>query len=336
MELNEIRCANCRSIELKIHSTYETKSNGTRKLFECTKCGSVFSETHSTVLARLRVALSFIILVIKARSEGLGLNAASRVYGVSKNTIIRWETKLGKVKQTLFLYSIAHEFLELIIEGDELYTKIDKNVPAEQSRGWTIVLMDRASRFIWELGCGRKDRKLFKKAIRTLYKIIRQSQDITLVTDGEKQYGSVLFEICHELIHNGRRGRPAKVLPKGVKVRRKNKGSQAHKPGRKRPKYEAPCKEHPETIQNIGQEQIHANHLEGFNSSIRRRNSAYRRRTNTYAKTDNGLQRTLDVHWIVHNFVRPHFTTKEVPAVALGIHSKGLTWSDILSVRFAA
>jgi len=97
MELNEIRCANCRSIELKIHSTYETKSNGTRKLFECTKCGSVFSETHSTVLARLRVALSFIILVIKARSEGLGLNAASRVYGVSKNTIIRWETKLGKV-----------------------------------------------------------------------------------------------------------------------------------------------------------------------------------------------------------------------------------------------
>ena len=26
-----------------------------------------------------------------------------------------------------------------------------------------------------------------------------------------------------------------------------------------------------------------------------------------------------DVYWVVYNFMRPHFTTKEVPAVAMGI-----------------
>ena len=37
----------------------------------------------------------------------------------------------------------------MVIEGDELYTKVKKNVPPEDSRGWTLVLMGIASRFIW-------------------------------------------------------------------------------------------------------------------------------------------------------------------------------------------
>jgi hypothetical protein len=33
----------------------------------------------------------------------------------------------------------------------------------------------------------------------------------------------------------------------------------------------------------------------------------------------------LDLHWIVHNFIPPHFTMKKVLAAALGIREKGLT-----------
>ncbi|UXE62945.1 MAG: hypothetical protein KA717_09745 [Woronichinia naegeliana WA131] len=46
-----------------------------------------------------------------------------------------------------------------------------------------------------------------------------------------------------------------------------------------------------------------------------------------------GLQRVLDIFWMVHNFVRSHFTTREVPAVALGIIEKELTWEDLLQIR---
>jgi hypothetical protein len=35
-----------------------------------------------------------------------------------------------------------------MIEGDEAYTKVYKNVPQEESEGWTITLMERATRFI--------------------------------------------------------------------------------------------------------------------------------------------------------------------------------------------
>ena len=137
-----------------------------------------------------------------------------------------------------------------------------KNVPPDESTGWTIVLMERAGRFIWELSCGKKDRSLFRKAVNTIEKLINQTGDLSLLTDGERRYGKILFEICYELIKNGKPGRPRKTLKKGVKVRIKNKGSQSRKRGRKRPKYQAPCPEHPETEQEIEEADIHANHVE--------------------------------------------------------------------------
>jgi len=100
------------------------------------------------------------------------------------------------------------------------------------------------------------------------------------------------------------------------------------------PKYEAPWREHPETQQTLDDRDIHDNHLEAQNAALRRRNSAFRRRTNTYAKTREGLQRTLDVHQLIHNFVRRHWTTREVPAVALGVIKEALCLEDILNQRF--
>ena len=85
--------------------------------------------------------------------------------------------------------------------------------------------MDRASRFIWTLDCGTKDRKRFQKARKTLDKIARQTHDLRLFTDGERRYGNLLFEICHELVNNGKPGRPKKTCKKGVHFSIKNKGS---------------------------------------------------------------------------------------------------------------
>ena len=60
---------------------------------------------------------------------------------------------------------------------------------------------------------------------------------------------------------------------------------------------------------------------------------AYRRQTNPYAKLIDRLQQRLDVPWVVHNFVRVHFTTKPVPAVSLGIFKQPLTFTDLLTIR---
>jgi len=284
----------------------------------------------------IRTPISKIISVLSARTEGLSFNAACRIFGISTDTLRSWEDRFGKLKDVLMAYSLAHTFIIQLVEGDELYTKVNSNVPQEDSQGWTVVLIERASRFIWVLECGQKDEELFMSVIKKLAQVIESTDDLTLLTDGERRYGNTLFEICHELLKTGRRGRPKKVLKKGVKVRIKNKGSQSSKPGRKRPKYEAPQSEHPMTTQDISDKDVHANHSEAFNASLRRKNSAYRRKTNTYAKLKEALQRTLDVYWVMHNFIRKHFTTKQAPAVSLGVIEQELSLSDMLSkVRMA-
>ncbi len=327
------KCPNCISENVRFDYDYNTALNGCRKIFFCRDCGFSFSETKNTFLEGIRKSISTIWDVINARTEGLSLNATCRVFSIAKNTLLSWERKFSVLYRTLFLYSMGHTFIKMVIEGDEFYTKVNKNVPPEESSGWTIVLMDRASRFIWKMNCGKKDRALFEKAIQTVAKLVDQTKDLTLLTDGERRYGNILFEICHELLRTGKPGRPRKTLKEGVTVRVKNKGSQAHKRGSKKPKYQTTCPQHPGTSNDISDEETHANHLEANNSSMRRKCSPYRRKTNTYAKSETGLQRILNLYWVVHNFIRVHFTTKEVPAVRLGIFKNRPIYKTIFSIQ---
>jgi transposase-like protein len=333
MQIRQLHCPECNAENFDSHTTYTVATGEQRQIYHCPDCGAYFSETKNTPLAGLRTPLSYIILVLDALNNGMGINATRDTFHVGKNSVYRWLGRLANVKQTLLLYALCHQFIQQFIEGDELYTKVNRNKPPYESEGWTVVLMDRASRFIWELSCGKRERSLFKSAMQTLSQVIDQTGNLSLFTDGERRYGNLLFEICQQALRTGKPGRPKKVLPKGVKVRVKNKGSQAHKKGRKRPKYQAPHKEHPETEQDIENHQIHANHVEAFNSALRRRLACYRRQTNTYAKIKTSLQTRLDVYWILHNFVRSHFTTKQVPAVALGILETGLSLGDIFRIQ---
>jgi len=333
MALFTLRCPKCNSEEHNHHTFYTVGSGERREIRHCQACGNYFSETRNTPLEGLKKPLSLIILVLNALNDGMSINASARTFGTTRKSIKRWLERLGGLKETLLLYALCHQFLQQIIEGDELYTKVKKNRPPKESEGWTIVLMERASRFIWELSCGQKETTLFRRAIELLAQVIEQTDDLSLVTDGERRYGNLLFEICREVIRTGQVGRPPVTLKKGVKVRVKNKGSQAHKKGPKRPKYQAPYKEHPDTKQTLDNRDVHANHLEGFNSSLRRMLSCYRRKTNTYAKDRKSLQRRLDAYWVLHNFVRAHFTTKQVPAVTIGILEKGVSLAKLFKIQ---
>ncbi len=82
----------------------------------------------------------------------------------------------------------------------------------------------------------------------------------------------------------------------------------------------------------IEEADIHANHVVANNSAMRRKCSPFRRKTDTYAKSVNSLQRILNVYQVVHNFIRIHFTIKEVPAVALGVIQDTLSVEDLFNI----
>lgn len=208
--LSTRRCPECNNDNFKAHTTYTVNSGEERTIYHCQECASYFSETKNTPLEGLKTPLSRISTVLDAINDGMGLNAACRTFHVGKNSLKRWLSRLGNLKETLLLYALCHQFIQQLIEGDELYTRVGQNKPAAASEGWTVVLMDRASRFIWELQSGERDSQLFEQAMATLARVVEQTEDLTLLTDGERRYGNLLFELCQEVVRTGQVGRPKK------------------------------------------------------------------------------------------------------------------------------
>jgi transposase-like protein len=86
-------CPYCHSEHIKTSYRYQTQNNGERTIYFCQDCRSFYSETYGTPIARLTTPLSEIIKVLKARMEGMGLNATTRVFGFAKNTILNGERR---------------------------------------------------------------------------------------------------------------------------------------------------------------------------------------------------------------------------------------------------
>lgn len=119
MELLRRKCPVCHSADIQYHSPYTTKNHGGRIIYKCNACLAYFSETKHTLLEGLKTPVSVIWHVVKARTEGMGLNAAARTFDKAKNTILAWERKFRDLHQVLFVYALVHEVLVLVIEGDE-------------------------------------------------------------------------------------------------------------------------------------------------------------------------------------------------------------------------
>jgi transposase len=49
-------------------------------------------------MAHLKTPIAVIVQVLSALTEGMGINAVTRLYGVSKNSIYRWQERLGGLK----------------------------------------------------------------------------------------------------------------------------------------------------------------------------------------------------------------------------------------------
>ena len=128
-------CPECGCHQIEAHKSYPVKAGGVRRLYYCPDCKGYFSETPNTPLANLKTPLSRIVEIVQALNEGLGVNAVCRVFGVSKNSLYRWQERLSDLKPTLLLYALCHQFLTLMVEGDELYTKVKKTFPQRTLKG---------------------------------------------------------------------------------------------------------------------------------------------------------------------------------------------------------
>ena len=99
MTLTQMRCAHCGCKNVERSRTYTIKYGEQRIMYHCSSCGSTFSETRHTPIADLKTPIAVVVQVLSALTEGVGINAATRLYSVSKNSIYRWQERLSGLKK---------------------------------------------------------------------------------------------------------------------------------------------------------------------------------------------------------------------------------------------
>jgi len=68
-------------------------------MYPCAGCARAFAATSHPPLAHFKTPIALVVQVLAALTEGVGINAATRLYGVSKNSIYRWQARLSGLKK---------------------------------------------------------------------------------------------------------------------------------------------------------------------------------------------------------------------------------------------
>lgn len=324
-----MNCVYCGSEAVVKNGRDPLKSGEIRQRHKCNDCGRYFNEVSGTPMARLRTPIEEIERAMKSRSEGLGIRATARVFGKSPSSITLWEECLsGHLEKWS---PPAPSGGSVTIEGDEVYTRVDENLPPSESEGWTIHFLERESRYWLEARAGFKDQELFELGVESAWRWAEPSEFIRWFTDGERRYAKELWKsasVSLPALMTTEAFPYRKVWREGLEVAIKIKGSQ----GKPRVEWVKPA--HPYTAISH-QSEVHANHNEAQNSALRRKATAYRRRQNHYAKRVEGLQRALNVQRLIHNWVRPHWGHggKRTPAMAMGFIARPITIAQLLLSR---
>lgn len=304
----------------------------TVRRYQCAHCSKSFSERTGTLMHGLRSSRNAVISALHARSEGVGLRGAGRLVGKTHPTIALWEERAKALGEKLDREVDVN--YNAILESDEIYTKVGRNRPASESSGWTACGIDRQSRYVTRHVTGTREDELFERHTKEAFLFVGRS-NCHMVSDGEGRYASHVWKHrgAREVVEGEKTGRPGppkgsmRCLRKGLVVQRKVKGSQNRAQRRRR--YEVPLKTHPES-KLLEQKDVHANHSEAYNASLRRRCSAFRRRTNTYAKVNKGLERALGAQRVIHNWIRPHHFHGKTPAEVLGWSDEAMTFETFV------
>lgn len=123
-------CPYCQS-EHVVKKGFNQPIDGPRvQRYLCRDCQSQFNPRSGTPMSGLRQPPEQVAKALKMRSEGMGIRATARVEEVSHSTIIRWERRLVSHEQSWS--PVVPENGDVTVEGDELYTKVEKNRPASK------------------------------------------------------------------------------------------------------------------------------------------------------------------------------------------------------------
>lgn len=262
------------------------------------------------------------VQILNALSEGVGVNAASRMTGKSKNTILKLLADVGEAC-ALYQDRVMRNLNCKRVECDELWSFVgakQKNVteahPESYGDCYTFTAIDPDTKLMpcWLVGV--RNAQCTRDFIADLAS--RMAGRIQLTTDGWAKYTDAVEmafkgEVDYAMV-NKRYGNDG--MPKEAKRR-----------------YSPATLTSIDKLRVVGnpdEAKISTSIIERSNLSLRMSNRRFGRLTNAFSKKLENHMHAVSFYFMVYNFVKIHKTIKTTPAMEAGVTDFLWSMEDIV------
>ncbi|HKY31500.1 MAG TPA: IS1 family transposase [Candidatus Polarisedimenticolia bacterium] len=265
-------------------------------------------------------------LILKCFTEGMGVNATARMTDVSKNTVLKLLADLSPVcreyqRRTLVNLSCT------TISADEIWGFCGmkaKNVPAELKETWGVgdcwswIALCADCRLVPTWLVGPRDAHAARAFMCDFAS--RLAGRIQLTTDGHGAYPSAVWEgFANEIDY----AMLIKLfdLPAG-----ENPQERKYSPGEC-------CGTRVEVMSgNPDPKKIGTSYSERLNLELRTKNRRLTRLTNGFSRKVANLQHSLDIGFMVYNFVKVHGSLRVTPAMEAKVTDRLWSYEDVVAL----
>jgi IS1 family transposase/transposase-like protein len=313
----QVNCICCNGIA-KRRGFYRNKNFNVQR-FECLKCGTSFSDKQP--LDNLRVDFKQACRVLDLLTEGVGINAISRLTGLNKRTVLNVLARAGS-KAGRFLDATVRNVLPESVQADEMFCfvgcKDRANLTHDPFRGsqYLFLALDSKSKLIISHIIGQRSNANTEALLNDLKgRVVGRMQ---LTTDGFEAYRLAIPRTI------GRDVDYAALIKQYANPRDLTDPERRYSPtvctgARKAVRCGSP---NPDLIST--------SYMERANLTVRLFNRRFTRLTLGYSKKFEYLIHSINLMVFFYNFMWIHSAHGQTPAQNAGIASFKWTFQDLL------
>ena len=263
--------------------------------------------------------------ILTALSEGMGINAACRMSGASKNTVLKLVADVGEAC-SMYQHRVMRNLQCTQIQVDEIWLFVgikQKNAPEGLEGVWvgdcyTFTAIDPITKLMPCWLVGHRTAECSDIFIADLSR--RLAQRVQLTSDGMLGYP----------------GAVARHFGANVDYAVLNKTYEGGLPAVEAKRRYSPAVCTGATKQVVcgapDMDKISTSHVERSNLTLRMGSRRFTRLTNAFSKKFENHMHAVSFYFMVYNFVKVHGTVKTTPAIAAGVASDRWSMEDIVTM----
>jgi len=344
-------------------STDLTQS-GKRRIFQCTKCGTPFSETRDTVFFDLKTPEEKVMMALKMLLVKVDLAGIAFVLGVTAETVLAWLQRAAHKAAEINAH-LLRDLPVTQVQLDEMWSFIKRKHTAQAGPdGESTTLSEDGRQWVW-ISFAPEYRLILAALVgsRTSESALQLIQMTAAVvwgvpcffSDGFSCYLAALIEVSHTLKtlpRTGKPGRPKQPLKEphpelvyGQVIKKTQKGRLQELV------YRVRCGA--KRLEDLGLS-ISPSLLERLNLTLRHALAPLVRKSASFCKDRTQMRRRVVLFQAFYNFARPHMSVRlslpdqdqpvlgliqpkwlpRTPGMAAGLTDHVWTFRELLTAKF--